>query len=130
MHEDLAPTSTVKPLVVPEIVTLPEEIDITNAERVGAGLRSALQPGVTVVIADMGLTKFIDSSGVRILLTVQDAAAASHAELRVVIPAVQVLRALSVMGIDRELSIYPSLGMALTAGPPPELSQPADRASG
>ena len=114
----------VTPLVIPEMVTLPEEIDIRNAGRVGSDLRSALRPGIAVVIADMTLTKFCDSSGVRALLTALDAANSSRAELRVVIPDVQVLRILSLLGVDRLLSIYPSLGTALTAGPPPDVPEP------
>lgn len=71
-----------------------------------------------VVIADMSLTTFADSTAVRILLAARDKAAASRAELRIVIPSAQVLRALQLTGLDRVLQIYPSLGMALTSGPP------------
>jgi hypothetical protein len=44
---------TASPLVVPEIVTLPDEIDITNAQSVGDELRAAFGQGVLAVIADM-----------------------------------------------------------------------------
>ena len=105
-------------LVIPEIVTLPEEIDIGNARRVGRELCAAFRPGVTVVIADLSATQFCDSSGVRSLLLARDAAERGDAELRLVIPAAPVLRVLSVLGLDRLLRIYPSLGLALTARPP------------
>lgn len=110
---------TAAPLVTPEIVTLPAEIDINNADSVGRELSSACQPGVAVVIADMTETTFCDSSAIRQLILVSDAASARGAELRLVIPSAVILRALSRLGLDRMLQIYPSLGSALTAGPPP-----------
>jgi anti-sigma B factor antagonist len=115
--EEHADQETVAPLIIPEIVTLPAEIDIGNAGRVGRELCAAFRPGVAVVIADLSATQFCDSSGVRSLLLARDAAARGHAELRLVIPAAPVLRVLSVLGLDRLLQIYPSLALALTARP-------------
>jgi anti-sigma B factor antagonist len=115
--EPNARSGIIKPLVVPEIVTLPDEIDITNAERVAAELRAAISLG-TVVIADMSRTVFCDSSAARVLLLASEHAAACRAELRLALPSATVLRALQVLGFDRLLQIYPSLGMSLTAGPP------------
>ena len=118
MDRQTAP-GTMTPLVIPEIVTLPAQIDLVNADPVGIELCAACQPGVAVVIADMSRTTYCDSAGVRALLTARSAAAACGAELRLVIPSVAVLRVLSLLGLDRLLQIYPSLGTALTAGPPP-----------
>jgi hypothetical protein len=59
---DDVPPATITPLVVPEIVTIPDEIDIRNADRAGRELRAAFRPGVTVVIADMTRTGFAASS--------------------------------------------------------------------
>jgi anti-sigma B factor antagonist len=108
---------TVTPLVIPEIVTLPAEIDIRNADRVARDLCAALRPGASVVIADMSLTQFCDSCGVRSLMIARDRAMRIDAELRLVIASAAVLRVLSVLGIDRLLQIYPSLGVALTTSP-------------
>lgn len=108
---------TVTPLVIPEIVALPAEIDVMNAEQIGRELREAFRPGVAVVIADMSATTYCDSSGMRALLLARDAAIAHRAQLRLVIPAGQVLRVLSLLGFDRLLQVYPSLGLALSAGP-------------
>jgi anti-sigma B factor antagonist len=113
-----APSGTAAPLVIPAIVVLPVEIDIGNAEEVGAQLRAALRPGPAAVIADMSATRFADSSAIRVLLTAQDTAAADHADLRLVIPAPEVLRILQVLGVDRMFRIYPSLRAALTSAPP------------
>jgi anti-sigma B factor antagonist len=110
---DDVPRATVTPLVVPEIVTLPADIDIRNADRAGRELRAAFRPGVSVVIADMTQTGFADSSAMRALLEARDTAAASHAELRMVILPGTVLRALQITGLDQQFRIYPSLDAAL-----------------
>lgn len=116
MHPDTG-SSTVTPLVVPEIVALPAEIDITNAAQAGDDLCAVFSSGAAVVITDMTLTKFCDSSGIRHLLIANDRAEASAAELRVVVTSAAVLRVLQVTGVDRLLRIYLSLQEALTSGP-------------
>jgi anti-sigma B factor antagonist len=110
------PRCTVKPLVVPEIVSLPAEIDIINAERVGRELAAAFGPGVAVVIADMSLTAFCDASGVRQLLIANDRAIAQGAQLRVSVASEMVLRVMQVIGADAVLHVYGSMIAALSAG--------------
>jgi len=105
---------TASPLVVPEIVTLPDEIDITNAQSVGDELRAAFGQGVLAVIADMTRTQFCDSSGIRYLLLANDRAAEMNAEFRLVVQAPAVLRAFRLLGIDRLLAVYPSRQAALS----------------
>ena len=106
--------ATAKPLVLPEIVTLPGEIDVTNAQSIGDELQAACGPGVAVVIADMTGTAFLDSSGVRYLLLASEHAANANAELRLVIESAAVLRVLQLTGVDRLLKTYPTLQAALT----------------
>ncbi len=110
----------VTPLVIPEMVTLPDEIDITNADCVLADLEAAFHPRVTVVIADMTRTTFCDSAGARTLLRASDLAARRDAELRLVVRPGIVQRALTILGFDRLLRIYPTLAEALASGSPPE----------
>jgi hypothetical protein len=50
------------------VLSLPAEIDIGNAEHVGKQPRAAFAPGVTAVIAEMGLTVFCCTSGSRQLV--------------------------------------------------------------
>jgi anti-sigma B factor antagonist len=109
-----ARNATAKPLVLPEIVTLPGEIDVTNAQGIGDELQAACGPGVAVVIADMTGTAFLDSSGVRYLLLASEHAAKANAELRLVTESAAVLRVLVITGVDGLLKIYPNLQAALT----------------
>ena len=102
----------------PVVVVLPAEIDIVNADSVGEQLRSAFTSGVTIVIADMTSTVFCDSSGTRHLVLAHNCAAAHDAQLRLAIPPGNVLRVIRLMGLDRLLSIYPSLAAALTGDSP------------
>jgi len=102
------------------VVTLPTEIDISNADRVGEELCAAFAPGVTTVIADMTDTRFCDSSGISMLVVAHQKAVTSDAELRLVAVSTAVRRALALVRIDHLLPVYPSLADALLPGPPPK----------
>ena len=106
--------------VSPTVVTLPAEIDMANADRAGDDLQAASAPGVTIVVADMTATTFCDSRGIHALVMAHQRAAASGAELRLVVPSACVLRVLAVQGLDRWLAIYPSLPEALAVQPAPK----------
>jgi len=82
------------------VLTLPAEIDITNARRLRGEVGSALVSGATVVVADLTATTFCDSSGARIL-----------------VPSATVRRGFALMGLEGFLPFYPSLSAALTAQP-------------
>jgi anti-sigma B factor antagonist len=111
------PKTTVKPLVTPEIVALPREVDASDAPRIGRDLVCAFGKRATAVIADMSLTEFCDSAGARSLLGASDAAKAWGGELRVVVRSPGVLRVMEIMGVDQALDIYSSLGEALAGEP-------------
>jgi anti-sigma B factor antagonist len=106
------------------VVALPAEIDMANAGRVGEKLGSAFAPGVRTVIADMTATRFCDSSGISLLVRAHQQAAANRTALRLVVPAPAVLRALTLVGMGDLLPIYPSLSLALAAGPVPGRETP------
>jgi anti-anti-sigma factor len=103
----------------PVVVTLPAEVDISNAEAIGEELCAAFAPGVRTVIADMTGTRFCDSTGISMLVLAHRKAVTNHAELRVVALRTAVLRALTLVRIDHLLPVYPSLADALRPGPPP-----------
>lgn len=101
----------------PVVVALPAEIDMANADGVGGQLRSAFTPGVSMVVADMTLTVFCDSYGMRALALAHRCAAAHHAQLHLAVPDTRVVQVLKLAGFDRLLPVYRSLGAALTGGP-------------
>src|SRR5262245_41086396 len=111
----------------PVVVTMPAEIDITTADRIGEELSSAIARGAGIVVADMTGTRFCNSSGISMLVMAHRQAAANDADLRLVVPSAAVLHALKLVRMDRLLPIYPSLDAALApaAAPGPELPAPA-----
>ena len=103
----------------PVVIALPAEIDMANAGQVGQQLGSALTPGVHTVIADMTATIFCDSSGISMLVRAHKQAAANRTEVRLAVLSTAVLRALTLVGIDHLLPIYPTLSQARAARPVP-----------
>ena len=94
------------------VVTLPAEIDVTNADMVRDELLGVLNQGAALLIADLSKTTFCDSAGVSALVrTFRRATGASAMRLVVNTPAVQ--RVLSITGVDRLLDIFPSVAASL-----------------
>jgi anti-sigma B factor antagonist len=100
------------------VVTLPEHIGITNAGLVREQLLSVINRGATTLIADMGATVSCDYTGAEAVIRARQRAAASGTELRLVVTAPLVARVLSLVGLDRKVSVYPSLDAATAASLP------------
>lgn len=98
------------------VVKLPAEIDITNADRIREYLVFVLNQGAAVLIADLSMTTFCDSAGVRALLRTFRRADASNSAMRLVVATVAVDRIMAITGVDRLVDIYPNVTAAL-AGP-------------
>jgi anti-sigma B factor antagonist len=95
------------------VVSLPAEIDITNADQVREDLLSLLNQGAVLLIADLSKTTFCDSAGVGALVRTFRRAEASQSELRLVVNTRAVQRVLALTGVDRLLNIYPNVSVAL-----------------
>jgi anti-sigma B factor antagonist len=98
------------------VVTLPPEIDVTNADMVREELASALNHGAALLIADLSKTSFCDSAGVSALVRTFRQAATSESSMRLVVSTPAVERVLSITGVDRLLETFPSVAASL-AGP-------------
>jgi anti-sigma B factor antagonist len=96
------------------VVTMPAELDVTNSDEVRKGLLSATSQDVPVLIIDMSGTTFCDSAGVQAIVAAHQQAAAMGTGLRLV--ATEVLRILTVVGVDQLIPIYPDLEAAIAAG--------------
>jgi anti-sigma B factor antagonist len=96
-------------------MTMPDEIDVSNAGYVGEQLRSAITPGAAAVVADLTATTFCDSFAVLHLMLAHDKAAANNVPLLFVVPAGAVLRLLELVGARRVLRICPTVTAALAA---------------
>ena len=95
------------------VVAAPEEIDIMNAEALGAALLEASTNGHDTLVVDMTRTQFCDSSGLHTLIAAHKRAEAEGREVRLVIPSPTVLRVFALTGMDRVIPNFTSLPEAL-----------------
>ena len=100
------------------IVTLPEHINVSNAGQIREELLVVINRGAATLIADMTATMSCDQAGADAVVRAHQRAVAAGTELRLVVTAQIVHRVLSMCGLDRLVSIYPSLEAALAARPP------------
>jgi anti-anti-sigma factor len=98
------------------VVTLPEHIDASNVAKIREQLLALINRGAAVLIVDMAETVSCDHGGADALVRAYHRAAVSGTQLRLVVTAQIVRRVLEVSGLDRLVSIYPTLGAAIAAG--------------
>jgi len=91
------------------VVTVPEEVDITNAPGLRAALLQAAADGSRTLVVDMTRTRFCDSAGLRVLVDAHKRALAAGGALLLAVPAAAVLRVLEITGIDQVIPHFASL---------------------
>jgi len=94
-------------------MTLPAEVDLSNAGLVRQDLLAVVAQGASLVIADMTATTFCDSAGVTALVRVARQATAQGSGLRLAAGAPAVIRMLALTGVDKLIEVYPSVAAAL-----------------
>lgn len=99
------------------MVTLPEHIDVSNAGQVREELLTLINRGAVTLIADMTATLSCDRAGADAVARAHKRAVVSGTQLRLVVTAEIVSRVLSIEGLDRLVSIYPSLEAAIARTP-------------
>jgi anti-sigma B factor antagonist len=95
------------------VVTLPPEIDVTNADMVREELLGVLNQGAILLIADLSNTSFCDSAGVSALVRTFRRATTSTSAMRLVVGTPAVERVLSITGVDRLVETFPSVAASL-----------------
>ena len=99
-------------------MTLPEQIDVSNAGQIRETLLSVINRGATSLIADMSATISCDYAFADAVARASRRAILTGTELRLVVTAQIVRRVLSTSGLDRLVAIYPSLESATAARAP------------
>jgi anti-anti-sigma factor len=102
------------------VVVLPEHIDLSNSADIRGELLSVINRGATALIADMSATVSCDNSGADAVARAYRRAFSNGTDLRLVVVSPIVRRVISVSGVDRLVSLYPSLEAALVAATPAE----------
>jgi anti-anti-sigma factor len=96
------------------VITLPEEIDVTNSPGLRETLLAVISRRPVLVVADMTATTFCDSSGMNVIVTAYRQAVAVGADMRLVIGHPAARRVFELNGIDTVIGIYPDLPSALS----------------
>ncbi len=99
------------------VVAFPVHVDVSNAGQLRDRLLAVINRGAAVLVADMTGTASCDHSAVEALARACQRAAISGTQVRLVVTAPVVRRVLSIEGLDRLVSIYPTLEAAAAAGP-------------
>jgi anti-anti-sigma regulatory factor len=100
---------------VQAVVALPEHIGASNAGQVRDALLSVINRGATTLIADMTATVSCDHAGADAVVRGWQRTVSSGTELRLVVTARSVSQVLGLRGLDRQVSVYPSLDAAVAA---------------
>lgn len=88
------------------------EIDLATVELLDTAVSDALKDGLNEVVIDMTKVSFMDSTGIRSLLTNAERITEAGGKMAVVLSGGPVARTLSVTGVDALLSIYDSIAEA------------------
>ena len=99
------------------VVTVRGEVDMSHEEELRGELRRAVGAGAEGIVVDLTECEFIDSTGVRALLLSREAQESENGPdgLAVAASSEQILRILSVMGVDRVIPIRPTVDEAAAA---------------
>jgi anti-sigma B factor antagonist len=99
------------------VVRVAGEVDMSHEEELRGELRTAVAADTSGIVVDLTECEFIDSSGVRALLLSREAQHSEDGVERLAVAAAseQILRILSVMGIDRVIPIRPTVEEAASA---------------
>ena len=115
MHDELFPVTWSDRQAV---VTLPEHVDATNTGPLRDELLGLVNRGPEVLIADMTGTVSCDHGGADALVRAHQRASVNGTQLKIAAASPLVRRMLTVSGLDRLVSVYPSLEAAVAAQRP------------
>ncbi|MGH8924727.1 MAG: STAS domain-containing protein [Acidimicrobiia bacterium] len=88
------------------------EIDLATVDLLDMAVGNALQQGLNQVVIDMTEVSFMDSTGIRSLLTNSERINEAGGKMSIVLSGGPVARTLAVTGVDALLSIYDSISEA------------------
>src|SRR5271166_2779636 len=98
------------------VIAFPGHVDVSNVGPLRDRLLSVINRGPAVLIADMTDTISCDHLAVEAVARARQRAAINGTQVRLVVTAPLVRRVLSIEGLDRLVSIYPSLEAATATG--------------
>ena len=101
-----------------QVAYIEGEIDLSNAEEIGAELEASVPNSVESLVVDLSGTTHLDSAGFRLLYTLKRQLDARGQDLRLVVPeGGLILKVISITGLDEAVSISPTVDEAIQAKP-------------
>ena len=95
------------------VLTLAGELDLYSAPELERALAESLDAGARTIVLDMLGVTFLDSTGLGVVTGAAKRARSAGGELVLVIDRQDVLRVFRITGLDRFLTLRPSLAAAL-----------------
>jgi anti-anti-sigma factor len=95
------------------IARLRGELDVATAPALRERLAPLLRRRMRLLVLDLSEIRFCDAAGLAVLIGTQRRARLSGITLRLAAPGAQVANVLRATGLDRSLSIHPTLAAAL-----------------
>lgn len=96
------------------VMDITGEVDLLTAPELEKALSSAWEEEPKTLVLDLTQVTFLSSAGLAVLVRSHHLAG-DHARFRVVTNSAETLRPMQLMGLDRELAVYPSQEEALAA---------------
>jgi anti-anti-sigma factor len=100
------------------IVTMPDEIDLTNSGDLDGLLAGVIAQSPQTVTVDLTATTFCDSAGIGVLARAHQLASADGGELRIALGHSPVARIIQLIGLDQIVPVYPDVQHSLDADAP------------
>lgn len=97
------------------IMGLPAEIDFANSPEVRTELLKLLNAGAGPIVLDMSCTSFCDSSGASAIFRAYQRACAMGTRIVLATPSRSVRKVFRILGLDRTMSVHPSVDEALAS---------------
>lgn len=94
------------------VIHVAGEVDVYTSPALKTALLDATSDGCRVVIVDLGMVPFIDSSGLGVLVGALRRLRESEGELRLVSHHETVVKILRITGLDRVFALYSTLDEA------------------
>ncbi len=97
-----------------QVAAIDGEIDASNAESIGDGLRALLSNHSSALIVDLGPTTYLDSAGINLMFRLGAELAQREQRLLLVVPEGSPLRrAIAITGLGQTVPTYPTRAAAL-----------------
>ena len=100
------------------VVTMPDEIDLTNSGDLDELLAGVVAQSPQTVTVDLTATTFCDSAGINVLARAHQLAADNGGELRIAHGHSPIARIIQLIGLDQIVPVYPDVQHSLDGDAP------------